>query len=52
MSGGGSTKIISSHVQINLCARDETMSEQIANRNQTDACANQMRGEGMPDAMR
>jgi len=52
MSRGGSTKIIGGDVQIDLGTSDETMTKQIANRDKTDAGANQMCGEGVSDAMR
>ena len=48
----GIAKIVCGDMQINLRARDEAMPKQVANGDQADAGANQMRCEGMTHAVR
>jgi len=48
---GRGAQILRSDVQIDLGARDEPMAEQITDRNEADAFAYEMRGEGVPDPM-
>ena len=51
MANCSCAKIIGGDMQINLRACDETMSEQIADGNQTDAGTNEVSSKRVPHAM-
>lgn len=52
MPGDRSTKVIGGDMEIDLRAGDQSMTEQVADGDQSDAGAQEMSCEGMADAMR
>ena len=52
MASGGVTKVICRDVQIDLCASDLPMTEQVTNRHEADAGAHEVGGEGVSQSMR
>src|SRR6185437_10457361 len=52
MALGGCAQILCGHVQVDLRTRDQSMPEQVADRDEADAFAHEMRGEGVSQPMR
>lgn len=52
MTLGGAAQILRRHMQINLSTRDLPVSEKVANRDEVDAFAHQVRGKGVAQPMR
>jgi hypothetical protein len=52
MTLGGVAQILRRHMQIDLSTRDLAVSEEIANRDEVDAFAHQVRGKGVTQPMR
>ena len=52
MASGGAAQVLGRHVQIDLRAGDLSMPEQVADGDEADAGAHQVRGERVAQAMR
>jgi len=45
-------QVVRRHVQVDLRTGDHAVTQQIADRDEIDAFTHEMRGEGVPEAMR